>query len=282
MLASGYGKINSALQADAASGKPETLGMEALSIAEQRKLRRGRVRLLLDMLGQTELAERTGIAAAYLYQMGRASGAQARGVSDDNARLIEGRLGLPYGWLDAKTDPPSSLSNTAESGASHLSSPSLRPIRTWDSVEDLPADEYVVVPRMTLRFSAGDGGPIAEPDPQLDQGQAFRTAYIRRKRLKPRSLMSAYAQGDSMEPRICDSDALLIDTSQTDIQDGKVYAVVWTDNEELRVKRLYKLPGGGILIRSDNRDRYPEITVPADQVGTVTILGRVVLVSGDV
>lgn len=282
MLASSYGKSNSILQADAASGKLETSWMKALSIAEQRKLRRGRVRLLLDMLGQTELAERTGIAAAYLYQMGRAAGAQARGVSDDNARLIEERLGLPLGWLDANTDPPDSLSEAAETERSRPPSSSLRPIRMWDTVEDLPADEYVVVPRMTLRFSAGDGGPIAEPDPQLDQGQAFRTAYIRRKRLKPRSLMSAYAKGDSMEPRICDGDALLIDTSQTDIQDGKVYAVVWNDNEELRVKRLYKLPGGGILIRSDNRDRYPEITVAADQIGTVTVLGRVVLVSGDV
>jgi len=220
-----------------------------------------------------------------------------REVGDSLARKIETRLGWTEGAMDsfiAKYTPPnhpaeelnqaiSVLEGVDETSDAAAQQPRpLRPIRTWDSVEDLPADEYVVVPRMTLRFSAGNGGPVAEPDPKLDQGQAFRTAYIRRRRLKPRALMSAYAQGDSMEPRICDGDALLIDTSQTDIQDGKIYAVAWNDNEELRVKRLYKLPGGGILIRSDNRDRYPEIIVPADQIDTVTVLGRVVLVSGEV
>lgn len=197
--------------------------------------------------------------------------------SPSKVEAMAADYGVRYEWLYFGTG-----TMTAEPAVATSPLSLLRPIRTWNSVEDLPADEYVVVPRMTLRLSAGNGGPVAEPDPQLDQGQAFRTAYIRRRRLKPRALMSAYAQGDSMEPRICDGDALLIDTSQTDIQDGKIYAVVWNDNEELRVKRLYKLPGGSILIKSDNRDRYPEIAVPADQVGTVTVLGRVVLVSGDV
>lgn len=85
-----------------------------------------------------------------------------------------------------------------------------------------------------------------------------------------------------MEPRIHDGDSLLIDTAQRDIIDGKVYAMAWGDDQELKVKRLYKLPGGGLLIRSDNRERYPEISVDVAAKSTVSIIGRVVLVSGDV
>lgn len=70
----------------------------------------------------------------------------------------------------------------------------------------------------------------------------------------------------------------MVDTSQTTVIDGKVYAL-WYDGGE-RVKRLYRLPGGGLKIKSDN-DTYPAIELSADTVELVRIIGRVVHVAGE-
>lgn len=154
----------------------------------------------------------------------------------------------------------------------------LKPIYSWEQEGELPAGEYVYIPRLNVRLSAGNGQEAMEIDLMKDQPQAFRADWIREKQLKPASLACMITEGDSMEPRLCDGDSLLVDTSQTDIIDGKVYAIAYA--HELRVKRLYKLPGGGVLIRSDNSAKYPEIKVEPSDAEHVRIVGRVVHFSG--
>jgi phage repressor protein C with HTH and peptisase S24 domain len=80
-----------------------------------------------------------------------------------------------------------------------------------------------------------------------------------------------------MEPTIHDGDSLLVDTSQTTVQDGKVYAL-WYDGGE-RVKRLFRLPGGGLRIVSDN-PRFPTVEVQPSEIEHVRVIGRVVHRSG--
>jgi phage repressor protein C with HTH and peptisase S24 domain len=60
--------------------------------------------------------------------------------------------------------------------------------------------------------------------------------------------------------------------------DGKVYAL-WYDGGE-RVKRLHRMPGGGLMIRSDNEAKYPPLKLSAEEAEQVRIIGRVVHVSG--
>ena len=171
--------------------------------------------------------------------------------------------------------PAGAEAHESEQARSHL-----RPIVPWESADDLPEAHYVVVPRIMIKFSAGNGGPRWQPDPDPAQGQAFRTSFIRKERLRKESLMSAYAAGDSMEPRIQDGDSLLIDTSKTEVRDGCVYAIAW--DEELRAKRLFRTPSGGVLIRSDNREKYPEFELKPENLGGLTIIGQVIHVSGRV
>jgi phage repressor protein C with HTH and peptisase S24 domain len=57
-----------------------------------------------------------------------------------------------------------------------------------------------------------------------------------------------------------------------------VYAL-WYEGGE-RVKRLYRMPGGGLRIRSDNAAEHPEIVLTAEYLGQVRIIGRVVHRSG--
>jgi phage repressor protein C with HTH and peptisase S24 domain len=163
--------------------------------------------------------------------------------------------------------------------ASENSYSSLHPILAWEHPDDLPEGEYVQIPRLEIQLSAGHGSDQIEIEFVKQQPQAFRTEWIRKKRLKPAKLACMYASGDSMEDRIFDGDSLVIDTGDITVVDGRVYAL-WYDGGE-RVKRLYRRPGGGLLIRSDNERKYPEIILTADEAEHVRIIGRVAQVSGD-
>jgi phage repressor protein C with HTH and peptisase S24 domain len=150
---------------------------------------------------------------------------------------------------------------------------SLAPILAWEHESDLPAGEFIMVPRLRVFLSAGNGHDQVEIEFVKKQPQAFRADWIRQERLKPAKLASMSADGDSMEPGIFDGDSLVVDTSQDTVIDGKVFAI-WYDGGE-RVKRLYRLPGGGLRIKSDN-PLFETIEVKSDQVEHVRIIGRVV------
>jgi phage repressor protein C with HTH and peptisase S24 domain len=108
--------------------------------------------------------------------------------------------------------------------------------------------------------------------------RAYTADWIRRNRLKPNKLRIMKGHGRSMEPTIFDGDDLLINLAETEVLDGKVYAL-WYDGGE-RVKRLYRMPGGGLRIRSDNDREFPEIVLGPEYAGHVRIIGRVIDRSG--
>jgi phage repressor protein C with HTH and peptisase S24 domain len=153
----------------------------------------------------------------------------------------------------------------------------MEPIYAWEHPDDLPPGEFVMIPRLDVHLSAGPGREQVEIELVKENPQAFRTEWIRLMRLKPAKLAAMRASGDSMEPTVHDGDSLLIDTSQTAVVDGKVYAL-WYDGGE-RVKRLFRLPGGGLRIKSDNV-AFDTIELGADYAGDVRIIGRVVHRSG--
>lgn len=163
----------------------------------------------------------------------------------------------------------------AEPGPSYST---LQPILAWDYPDDLPEGEFVMVPKLDIKLSAGNGHEQLEINLTRSTPLAFRASWVREKRLKPSKLAAMTATGNSMEPGIFDGDSLVVDTSQTEVLDGKVYAL-WYDGGE-RVKRLYRLPGGGLRIKSDNPD-HPPIEVQPEKLEHVRILGRVVHRSGD-
>jgi phage repressor protein C with HTH and peptisase S24 domain len=134
-----------------------------------------------------------------------------------------------------------------------------------------------MVPRLNVHLSAGGGKDQVELDFVKQSPQAFRAEWIRERRLKPNKLAAMIASGNSMEPAIYGGDSLLIDTSQVEVADGLVYAL-WYDGGE-RVKRLFRLPGGGLRIKSDNPD-HGTIELGPDYAGHVRIIGRVVHRSG--
>lgn len=157
---------------------------------------------------------------------------------------------------------------------------SLRPILAWENEEEL-GDEYVLIPRLDVKFSAGNGKIIWHVE-EKGQKQAFRRAWCLRLGINPEHAATIVNSGQSMEPRLIDGDSLVVDYRANNIIDGKVYALAYQG--ELYVKRLFKTPDGGIIIRSDNPDkaRHPDMVVPPAGMHHVEIIARVMGVSGAV
>jgi phage repressor protein C with HTH and peptisase S24 domain len=156
----------------------------------------------------------------------------------------------------------------------------LRPILAWQHETDLPEGEFVMVPRLDVKLSAGPGSGANQLELAFDDSQlrAYSADWIRKHRLKPNKLRIMKGSGRSMEPTVFDGDDLLINLAETEIIDAKVYAL-WYEGGE-RVKRLYRMPGGGLRIRSDNDKEFPEIVLGADYAGHVRVIGRVIDRSG--
>jgi phage repressor protein C with HTH and peptisase S24 domain len=165
-------------------------------------------------------------------------------------------------WDSAPSQPPGAREPTPSYG--------MEPILAWEHPDDLPDGEFVMVPRLDVHLSPGGQVEIGLAN---DNPQVFSAEWVRQRRLKPGKLAAMRATGESMEPTVYDGDNLLIDTSQTDVVDGKVYAL-WYDGGE-RVRRLFRLPGGGLRIKSDNPS-HGTIELGPDYGGHVRVIGRVV------
>jgi transcriptional regulator with XRE-family HTH domain len=157
----------------------------------------------------------------------------------------------------------------------------MEPINAWQYEDELPAGKYAMVPRLDVKLSGGHGHDGAQ---QLDFGfddaqlRAYSADWVRKRGLKPNKLRVMPATGRSMERTIFEGDDLLVDLADTRIVDGAVYAI-WYEGSE-RVKRLFRLPGGGLRITSDNKDEFPEIVLGPEYLGQVYIIGRVIDRSG--
>lgn len=89
--------------------------------------------------------------------------------------------------------------------------------------------------------------------------------------INPKNVICYKIAGNSMQPIIPDGALVGIDTANTNIVDGKIYAVV-IENELARVKQLYRLPNNRVRLRSFNRDEYEDEEYSLDDV---EIIGNV-------
>ena len=117
-------------------------------------------------------------------------------------------------------------------------------------------------------------GPGAEPDEYAETHKLkFRSDSLQRKHLRPDKLAIVYGKGDSMYPTIKNGDAILIDTSDKEPRNDKLFVVTY--GRELLAKRLVSL-GGKWFIESDNKAdpqwKWPQ---PIDEVRGFEIHGRV-------
>nr|WP_288454617.1 LexA family transcriptional regulator [uncultured Pseudomonas sp.] len=136
-------------------------------------------------------------------------------------------------------------------------------------------EEYALVPQYSARGSAGTGQ--FNEHVEVSGGLVFKRAWLANLGLRERSLHVIYVQGQSMEPTISDGDVVLIDESQMDPKDGRIYAILKADGEVI-IKRLVQSFTGGWIVRSDNADKraFPDQPVSDTDIDHIQIIGRVV------
>lgn len=141
----------------------------------------------------------------------------------------------------------------------------------WDNSTPLADDEVELPLFREIELSAGLGSTeVIE-----NKGAKLRFARntLTRNGILPEHAACCYVNGDSMEPILPDGSTVAIDTGDKRIVDGRMYAI--DQGGMLRVKYLYRLPGGGIRIRSANRDEYPDEEIYPQAEHEFRILGRV-------
>lgn len=135
---------------------------------------------------------------------------------------------------------------------------------------------YIPIPRFNIRASAGFGALVEHE--QVVEYVAYNQDFVRTHlRRDPKHLVLVEARGDSMEPSIRDGDILTVDISPDQaVQHSQVHVIRVDD--DLIVKRLERRLDGGLTVHSDNPRYSPEF-VARDQLETLHILGRVLLVT---
>jgi transcriptional regulator with XRE-family HTH domain len=154
-----------------------------------------------------------------------------------------------------------------------------RPVVAFDDADPVESDE-VLVPRLTLKLSAGSGRLNWEID-QKGTPNRFRKSWCQRKGLKPEALVTVPISGDSMSPGIPDGASVTINTAELALRNGKPHAIDYMG--EFFIKRLFRQPDGSVLVRSDNPDktRHPDWTIPPEHGDALRILGAPVAISAD-
>lgn len=151
-------------------------------------------------------------------------------------------------------------------------------VNTWEMRDRLPAGiEWVTIPRLAVSTS----GSTSSADSSnvslaflVEDAQLQNAIWIREANLTPDALGWAVQTDDSMDPVISAGDIYVIDSADIEIKDGKTYAIWYGD--ELRPRRLFKLPGGNIRV-SPRNEQYESFDVPQS---SLIIVGRVVRKAG--
>ena len=187
--------------------------------------------------------------------------------------VIAGMAKRDLGWLlTGQEDAPSAPSTAADLATP----PPGSRVVAWETLSDLPdASAYVVVPHYDVALSAGSGCCWVEhPD---NEPLVFRLRWFVHKGVRPEQCRALYVRGVSMEPTLLDGDTVLIDTARTEVQDDAVFALIF--HGDLYIKRLFRLPGGGVEMRSDN-PRHPTRSVIDADLASLVILGMMIWRAG--
>ena len=144
-------------------------------------------------------------------------------------------------------------------------------IDAWDSATPLDDDEVEVPFFMEVELAAGIGGELTLEiqGPKL----RFSKSTLRRCGVEASAAACVKVSGNSMEPRLFNGDVVGINTLDKRIVDGKVYAI--NHAGLLRVKRLYRLPGGGLRVNSINSAEHPDELYQDKEVQDLVIIGKV-------
>ncbi|MCY1534077.1 HTH-type transcriptional regulator PrtR [compost metagenome] len=147
------------------------------------------------------------------------------------------------------------------------------PMEVWDDDTPLPDDEVLVPFLKEVELAAGSGRLSIEVSTK--RKLRFGKYSLRNQGVDPANARCVTITGNSMEPVLKNGATVGVDVGNTRIVDGDLYAI--NHGGQLRVKQAYRLPGGGIRLRSFNRDEHPDEEYSPDDMARheIHVIGRV-------
>lgn len=138
-----------------------------------------------------------------------------------------------------------------------------------DYVDEESVNDYVLAPFLKdVQLSAG-GGCVNDENYNSDKLK-FSRAVLKKKGITPENVLCFSVRGNSMDPVLPSDTVVAINTNDTMIKDGDIYA--FEQGDLLRVKLLYRLPNSLVKIKSYNDYEYPEEEI---HMSKVNVIGRI-------
>ncbi len=134
-------------------------------------------------------------------------------------------------------------------------------------------DEVVPIPVSNVKFSAGPGHEASYEIEESSEPAYYQRAWFSKHHINPDRARRFKVSGDSMEPFVYAGDHVLVDTGDTSVMDGRIYALRY--GNELRIKRVWRHLDGTLVLRSDNAAYVEEKVSPLIAAEHITIIGRV-------
>lgn len=138
----------------------------------------------------------------------------------------------------------------------------------------LDPEVFANIPILDIELSAGNGCE-AEIVESIVDFFPLRRFDLRKAGVSPANARIVKIWGNSLLPVLNNGDHVAIDISQSKpIRDGDLYAV--RDGVLLRVKVLISQPDGGLILRSFNKEEYPdEVLNFEERRARIHVIGRV-------
>lgn len=204
----------------------------------------------------------------------------SNGIGAAKARLLGNYLNVDPLWLETGTGRatwPIEGGGLVPAGVSigvrnkRLSGREQPSVRSYDPEDGVP-DDVILVPESRIEFAGGDG-KINYELVEEEEPATYRRSWFQKYGINPDRARRFRVSGDSMEPLLYARDTILVNMDETQVIDGRLYAIRYGD--QLRVKYLSKRLDGTLVLRSVN-PAYKDEEIVADVANEhITVIGRV-------
>lgn len=165
---------------------------------------------------------------------------EARGISNRGAIAAQTKIGCSASWL-----------RTGE-GEMRPSAPESTQKKAINYEASSPGENRLPIRRALFKLSAGVSGYEVEYEDGESDPIFMGKRWFESNRYKPERLIAIKVSGRSMEPSLHDGDLVIVNTDDTTLKDGEVFAANFEG--ELVIKRL-KRESGNWYLSSDNQDK---------------------------
>lgn len=190
-----------------------------------------------------------------------------RGISKAGILRAQEVIGCRAEWLETGKGSMTLGLAPAENRPSYA----LTGMSTWDDATPLNSDDVEIPLFKEVELSAGDGA--AHAIEINGRKLRFSKATLKAAGVDIANAACATVSGNSMERLISDGATIGVDRGRTQIRDGEIYAI--DQDGMLRVKYLYRIPGGGLRLRSENSSEHPDEILTQEQAQRIRVLGWV-------